>query len=141
MDQIRPLVIKFIYIAAISLIFLTFLLVPSVPLLSTLVMAAVITLVLYYIGDRFILPQYGALTASIATFVLAALVISLAGSFIRQSLTAGAVFSTAAVIGVAEWFYYRYVRESPMLKGEILSQPESTDEGGEETDHRPEEHQ
>ncbi len=119
MDQIRSLIIKFIYIAAVTLIFLTYLLVPSVPILASLVVSAVIALVFYYLGDRFILTHYGALIASIANFVLAAVIFSLARSFIRQPIPAGAIFSSAAVIGVAEWFYYRYARQAPVMEGEI----------------------
>lgn len=149
MDQIRPVVIKFIYIAAVTLIFLTYLLVPSVPILASLVVSVVVTLVLYYIGDRFILTRYGALTASVANFVLAALVFSLARSFIRQPLSAGAIFSSAAVIGVAEWFYYRYAREAPVMEGEVgggqAPGPGEHQEGGEgqEGQHQdqPDEHQ
>ncbi len=129
MDQVRPVVIKFIYIAAITLIFFTFLLVPSLSILSSLVMSAVVTLVLFFVGDRFILTRFGALTSSIANFVLAALVFSLAGSFISRPLSAGAIFSAAAVIGVAEWFYYRYVQEAPIMAGESGGGDQSQEQG------------
>ncbi len=131
MDQIRPVVIKFAYIAAITLIFLTFLLTPSVPILASLGISVVITLVLFYAGDRFALPRYGALTASIANFVLAALVYSLARSFVTQPLSGGVVFSSAAVIGVAEWFYYRFIQFSPLMGGDLPSAPGEQPEGGE----------
>ena len=149
MDQLRPIVIKFIYIAAITLIFLTFLLVPSVPILASLGVSVVITLVLFYAGDRFVLPRYGALTASIANFVLSALVYSLARSFITQPLSGGAIFSSAAVIGVAEWFYYRFIQFSPVMGGEIggdqspgSDQPQEGGEGqGEDHQEHSEEQQ
>jgi len=148
MDQIKPIIIKFIYIAAITLIFLTYLLVPSVPIAASLVTSVAVTLVLYYVGDRFILTRYGALTAAIANFVLASLVFSLARSFIRQPLSAGAIFSSAAVIGVAEWFYYRYAMEAPVMEGEAgeiqasnAGEHREGTEMQEERQEQPEEHQ
>lgn len=147
MDYIRPLLIKFIYTAAITLVFLTYLLVPSVAIGSSLIIALFITLVLYFAGDRFLLTRFGTLATAIANFVLAAIVLSLAGGFLTEPLGAGVILATAAVIGVAEWFFFRYARAevSPAIEGggameameampEFLGdeghQPEQQEEGG-----------
>jgi hypothetical protein len=127
MEHIRPLIIKYIYIAAITIIFLTFLLVPSVNLGTSMIIALFVTLVLYFAGDRYLLPRFGTLAAAIANFVIAAVVLSLANAFVREPLGTGVILATAAVIGVAEWFYFRYARAevSPALEGgEIASFPE-----------------
>lgn len=110
MEHIKPLIIKFIYIAAITMIFLSYLLLPAVPPGSSLVVALVITLVLYFAGDRYLLSNFGALPTAIANLIMAAVILALAGSFVRQPIGAGAVLATAAVIGVAEWIYFRYLR-------------------------------
>lgn len=149
MEHIRPLVIKYIYTAAITIIFLTYLLVPSVALGSSMIVALFITLVLYFAGDRFLLPRFGTLTMAIANFVLAAIVLSLANAFVTERISTGAILATAVVIGVAEWFFYRYVRTeiSPGVEGEITSLPEFLGENqphpenqgeGHEGDHHPE---
>lgn len=110
MEQLRPIIIKYIYIAAITLIFLTYLMVPSVALGSSLVIALFITLLLYYAGDRFMLPRFGALATAIGNFVIAALAYSVANLFVREPISVAAIFAAAAVIGVVEWFYFRFAR-------------------------------
>ncbi len=134
MEHIRPLIIKFIYTAAITLIFLSYLLIPAVPLVSSLLIALVVTLVLYFLGDRFLLERFGALPTAIANFVVAAVILALAGPFVRQTVGAGAILATAAVIGVAEWIFYRYIHSEVGTAaggGEIASAPDFF--GGEET--------
>jgi hypothetical protein len=120
LEHIRPLIIKYIYLAAITIIFFTYLLVPSVPLSSSLVIALFATLVLYFVGDLFLQPRFGSVAAAIGNFILAAIVYSLASAFVQEPLTAGAVLAAAAVVGVVEWAYYRYAREMmvPAAAGE-----------------------
>ncbi|MEW5786002.1 MAG: DUF2512 family protein [Bacillota bacterium] len=119
MEQIRPLLIKYIYTAAITILILTYLLVPSVALGSSLIIALFITLVLYYAGDRFLLPRFGTVATAIANFVLAAIVLAVANGFVREPITTGSILTAAVVIGVAEWFFYRYARSevSPATAG------------------------
>lgn len=102
--------IKYIYIAAITLIFFSYLMIPSLGLGTSLVMALFVTLVLYFAGDRFLLPRFGALATAIGNFILAVLAFSVSNLFVREPLATAAVFAAAAVIGVVEWFYFRYVR-------------------------------
>lgn len=141
MDHARPLLIKFIYIAAITMIFLSHLLIPAVPHASSLIIALVVTAVLYFAGDLYLLPRLGALPTAIANFIVATVILALAGSFVRQPIGAGAILATAAVIGVAEWLFYRYLRDevSTSAEGrEMLASPEfpggeeAPPEGGEE---------
>ena len=156
MEHIRPLIVKFIYTAAITMIFLSYLLIPAVPISSSLVIALVVTLVLYFAGDRYLLPRFGALPTAIANFIIAAVILVLAGPFVREDIGTGAVLATAAVIGVAEWVFFRYVRSemgivsetenmasAPEFFGGGESKPESDDSGsgtdrGEEHEERPE---
>lgn len=142
MEYIRPLLIKFIYTAAITIVFLTYLLVPSVAIGSSLIVALFITLVLYFAGDRFLLTRFGTLATAIANFVLAAVVLSLAGGFLTEPLGAGVILATAAVIGVAEWFFFRYARAevSPALEGEgaMEMMPEFLGDEGNQAENRDE---
>lgn len=127
MDHVRPLLIKFIYIAAITMIFFSHLLVPAVPLGSSLVIALVATVALYFAGDLYLLSRLGALPTAIANFIIAIVILALASSFLRQPVGAGAVLATAAVIGVAEWIFYRYIRDEigTSVEGkEMLASPE-----------------
>ena len=119
MEHIRPLIIKYIYIAAITIIFLTYLMAPSVAPGSSLVIAIFVTLVLYFAGDRFLLPRFGALTTAIASFELASVILSLANGFVREPITVGSLLAPAAVIGVVEWFYFRYAQPevTPAFEG------------------------
>lgn len=156
MEHIRPLLIKYIYTAAITIIFLTYLLVPAVDLGASLLVALFITLVLYFAGDRFILPRFGTLSAAIANFVLAAVVLALANAFVREPIGTGAILATAAVIGVAEWIFFRYARAAvipgaegqemasvPEFLGDNQPQPENRGEGqeGEQQPEQPPEQQ
>ncbi len=142
MEHIRPLVIKYIYTAAITVIFLSYLLIPAVPPGSSLVIALAVALVLYFLGDRILLPRFGILPTAIANFIMAAVVLALATSFLRQATGTGVILATAAVTGVAEWIFYRYVRGEigAALEGEISPPsnvfgdgehlPESDESGG-----------
>ncbi len=104
------MIIKYIYIAATTLIFFTYLMIPSLGVGTSLVMALFVTLVLYFAGDRFMLPRFGTLATAIANFVLAVLTFSVSNLFVREPLSTAAVFAASAVIGIAEWFFFRYVR-------------------------------
>lgn len=146
LEHIRPLVIKYIYTAAITVIFLSYLLIPAIPLGSSLVIALVVALVLYFVGDRLLLMRFGALPTAIANFVMAAVVLALAGPFVRQTIGTGAILATSAVTGVAEWIFYRYIRTeigaggdggemapAPNFFGDGEKMPESKESGsGEE---------
>jgi hypothetical protein len=134
LDHVRPLLIKFIYIAAITMIFFSHLLLPAVPMGSSLVIALVTTAVLYFAGDLYLLPRLGVLLTAIANFIIAIVILALGSSFVRQPIGAGAVLATAAVIGVAEWIFYRYIRDEIGTSAEgkeMLSSPEFL--GGEGT--------
>lgn len=127
MEHIRPLIIKFIYTAAITMIFLSYLLIPAIPMSSSLVIALVVTLVLYFVGDRYLLPRFGALPTAIANFIMAAVILALAGPFVRQNIGTGAILATAAVTGVAEWVFFRYIRGeigTAAEAGDMASAPE-----------------
>ncbi len=133
MEQIRPLLIKFIYIAAITMIFLSYLLIPAVSLGSSLIIALAVTVVLFFVGDQYLLTRLGALPTAIVNFIVAAVVLALGGSFLRRPIGAGVILATAAVIGVAEWIYFRYIRSEIGALGEgeeILSAPEFLGEEG-----------
>ena len=127
MDHARPLLIKFIYIAAITMLFLSHLLIPAVPHGSSLIIALAVTAVLYLAGDLYLLPRLGALPTAIANFIIATVILALAGSFVRQPIGAGAILATAAVMGAAEWLFYRYLRDevaAPAGEEGILASPE-----------------
>lgn len=134
LEHVRPLLIKFVYTAAITMIFLSYLLLPAVPMGSSLIIALVVTVVLYFVGDQYLLPRFGALPTAIANFIVAAVILALGGSFVRQPIGTGAILATAAVIGLAEWVFFRYVRDeigTPAEGKELLSSPEFL--GGSET--------
>lgn len=138
METIRPLLIKYIYIAAITIIFLTYLQVPSVALSTSLILALFVTLALYFAGDRFLLPRFGTVASAIGNFVIAAVILSLSNAFVRETITTGAILASSAVIGVAEWFFFRYARSevTPAMEGgdvssfaEFLGEPGMGTEG------------
>lgn len=141
MEHIRPLVIKYIYTAAITMIFLSHLLIPAVPLGSSLILALVVTAALYLAGDRYLLQRFGALLTAVGNFVIAAIILALAGPFLRQPVGAGAILATAAATGVAEWVYYRYIRsevdigekeESMASDQDFFNGSDAPPEGGED---------
>lgn len=131
METIRPLIIRYLYIAAITIIFLTYLQIPAVPLGTSLILALFITPALYLAGERYLLPQFGAVASAIANFVLTAIILSLANTFVREQIATGAILSAAAATGVAEWFYFRYApfMAAPAMEGggaspfKILGEP------------------
>lgn len=119
MQTIRPLIIKYIYIAAITIVFLTYLQIPSVPLGTSLIVALFLTPALYLAGERYLLPQFGTVATAIGSFVIAAIILSLANTFVREPITTGVILSASAIMGIAEWFYFRYILSdtAPVMEG------------------------
>ena len=123
------------------MIFLSHLLIPAVPLGSSLIIALVVTAALYFAGDRYLLQRFGTLLTTVGNFVIAAIILALAGPFLRQPVGAGAILATAATTGVAEWVYYRYIRseidigekEESMASGQdFFDGSEAPPDGGDE---------
>jgi uncharacterized membrane protein YcaP (DUF421 family) len=67
----------------------------------------------YIIGDLWILPKFGNITAVLADFGLAALVIWLMMKSLPQYiLTTRGVWIIALVLALGEWLFHRYLKAS-----------------------------
>jgi K+-sensing histidine kinase KdpD len=110
MRHTNALILKYILTAVVMLIFLTLLLSPSVSWITSLVIALFVTGISYAAGDLFILPRYGTTAATVSDFIMAAVIIWIASSFIARAIPAGTIIATAFFIGVAEWFFHRYLQ-------------------------------
>ena len=79
---------------------------------SILTCSVLLTGVSYIIGDLFILPKFGNTAATIADFGLAFIMLWLIGSYLfeRPDGLGTASFIAAAVIGVGEFFFHRYMQ-------------------------------
>lgn len=109
MNRSVNLLIKYIYTAVITSVLLTYLLVPSISLVASLIVAAFVTLASYFIGDLYVLPRMGNLGAVVVKFALAAVIFGLSNLFMAEVVTFSMAVVTAVVIAVAEWFSHRYL--------------------------------
>lgn len=71
--------------------------------------ATALTLIAYVIGDQLILRRTNVGIATIADAVLAYVVLWAAGSMMNWDLSAGEILVMSLILGVAEWFFHRYV--------------------------------
>lgn len=108
MNHVSNLIIKYIMIGVISIIFLSLLLTPPIPLANTLIIALFVTGILYVIGDLFILPGSGNYAATAANIIMAALILWAASFFIIQNIPVSTAIITAIVIGAGEWVLHRF---------------------------------
>jgi hypothetical protein len=113
LNHMQNLLIKFIMIGALSVIFLSLIQTPALPFSSALIIALIITGVLYVTGDLFILPKYGNYAAAGGDALMAVLILWIANFFIIQELSPVTVAVTALAIGAGEWFFHRYLKAEP----------------------------
>lgn len=109
MEQWTALLIKYAAITAVL-----YLVLPAGAVAFTtaqlLTVSLILTVVAYILGDRIILPAAGNMVAVVADAMIAAAVLWLAsalwpGMYLRW----GAIGLSALVIGVAEFFFHRYL--------------------------------
>ncbi|MCU9613573.1 YndM family protein [Caldibacillus lycopersici] len=117
MKHLRALLYKFVMILAVLSIILGF--VYGVSFGEILTISLILTIAAYVIGDLFVLPKAGNLTATIADFGLAFFGIWLLGSmFIDETIRLGvASFLSAVLITVGEIFFHAYLVRS------VLNEP------------------
>lgn len=111
MKHIRALLIKLVFIEALTLAIL--LPAARVSTGQALAVGLVSTALLYLTGDLIILPLLGNLAATIADFGLATLIVWFSPLYTgARSVTLGTALMLAAAIGVAEYFFHRYLRQN-----------------------------
>jgi hypothetical protein len=80
---------------------------------QTVVVGLILATLAYILGDLWILPKFGNITAIIADFGLAALVIWLMMKGLPHFvLTTGGVWVIALVLAIGEWFLHKYLKAS-----------------------------
>lgn len=116
MNHIKALVMKFIMIAVILTLVLTWIF--GANFSDTLVISLVLTIVAYALGDLAIFRQGNRYehgkrntTATISDFVLSFLVIWLMGEWIVEDTVnmAAAALVSAIVLALGEWFFHKYL--------------------------------
>ncbi|QUW21070.1 YndM family protein [Sporosarcina sp. Marseille-Q4063] len=118
MNSIRALIIKFIMITAVLwIVFGLF----GFTFGDILVSSVLLTGVSYIVGDRIILPRFGNVGATIADVGLAFVMLWFLGSFLFEPLAGlgTASFISAAIIGVGEFMFHRYL-EREVLDDDVM---------------------
>ncbi|KKB34061.1 YndM family protein [Bacillus thermotolerans] len=138
MEHARALLIKFVMVTAA--VWLVLGLFYGADFGEILTISILLTIAAYLIGDLFILPRYGNLSATVADFGLAYIGIWLIGSMIiNENISLGwASFWTAAVIAIAEYFFHSYLASQGHNEENdqrtVRTEPAYTTEMAEETD-------
>ncbi|MDD4168894.1 MAG: DUF2512 family protein [Desulfotomaculaceae bacterium] len=111
--HVTSLLTKFVIIGLISVIVLPYF--SMLTINNSLLIALVLAVIAYAVGDLFILPAYGNVTATIADVVLAAVVIYVADLIINGAMTLSALGWVLALglIALGEWFFHRYLKVTP----------------------------
>jgi len=103
------LLIKVIMIAIISVVLLPIF--SQITATQAFVIALILTLVAYIIGDLWVLHRYGNFMATVGDVVMAALVIGIADLILHNTMTitaAGWVI-ILALVAFGEWFFHKYL--------------------------------
>ncbi|GLY09399.1 YndM family protein [Pseudobacillus badius] len=138
MEHVKALLIKFVVVtAAVWVIMGAFY---GIDLGEILTISILLTIAAYILGDLFVLPRYGNMTAVAVDFGLAYIGIWIIGSaVINENISLGwASFWTAAVIASAEVLFHFYLMRSVFTTGQdrsyIERDPAFSAEMAEETD-------
>lgn len=113
MKQVTAMVIKYVMIAAISAILLP--LMSTVTVAQALVIALLITLAAYLVGDLLVLVNMGNLSATVGDGVIAALVVWLSTLIFLVSIPWWAIIITGAAVAAGEWFFHQYLVRNDVL--------------------------
>jgi hypothetical protein len=108
MQATKALLIKFLVIAAISVVILSFFY--NVDIASVLLVSAAITIISYIAGDRLVLPRTNNMMATLADFGLSFLLLILFLNTLIENPNFPIITSsllTAAGIAVGEYFIHR----------------------------------
>ncbi|KMY55349.1 hypothetical protein AC623_16565 [Bacillus sp. FJAT-27231] len=144
MEHVKALLIKFVMVTAAVWVILG--LFYGVDLGEILTISTLLTIAAYIIGDLFVLPRYGNMTAAVVDFGLAYIGIWMIGSVvINENISLGwASFSTALVIASAEVLFHFYMMRRVLTQDQNRSQiqqnPAFATEMAEETDIHREDH-
>lgn len=108
MKHIVAIILKFILVAVVLEIYM--LLATSLLFWQVLLLALVVTVVAYIIGDLLILPHSNNIVATICDLVLAFLVIFVFRYFSGYAgISVVDAIICAVILGVVEWFFHRYM--------------------------------
>jgi hypothetical protein len=107
--HVTALLIKFVMVAIISIVLLPIF--SQITATQAFVIALVLTLVAYVVGDLWILHRYGNFVATLGDVVMAALVIGIADQILHSTITITAAgwIVTLALIAFGEWYFHKYL--------------------------------
>ncbi|HHU86651.1 MAG: DUF2512 family protein [Pelotomaculaceae bacterium] len=116
--HLTSLLVKFIMIGLISVIILP--LFAQISSGQAILIAVVLTVVAYLLGDLMVLPRYGNTTATVLDVVLAAVVIGLSDWMINGfvTLTPAGWVLFLGVLAIGEWLFHKYLKTSPVRVGD-----------------------
>lgn len=116
MRHLVALIIKYVFLLAINAIVLTS--VTDATFGQAAVVALVMTVLLYLLGDLFVLPTMGNMSAVIGDAGLALVIAWLAPAYTMiSSVTFGQALVIAILVGVAEHFFHGYLRQTVLAGG------------------------
>lgn len=111
MRHIVALIVKYLFLLAINAVVLTS--VTDATFGQAAVVALVMTVLLYLLGDLFVLPTMGNMSAVIADSGLALVIAWLAPVYTMISgVTFGQALVIGLLVGVAEYFFHSYLRQA-----------------------------
>jgi hypothetical protein len=116
--HLTSLLVKFIMIGLISVIILP--LFAQISSGQAILIAVVLTVAAYLLGDLMVLPRYGNTTATVLDVVLAAVVIGLSDWMINGfvTLTPAGWVLFLGVLAIGEWLFHKYLKTSPVRVGD-----------------------
>lgn len=107
MEHVRALIIKFLMIGVITVAVLSVF--RGLSPRNSIMLALIITIVAYILGDLLILPAFGNLSASISDGIIAFLITWLTPFVVtRITITAGTALTVGVLVGVGEYFFHKY---------------------------------
>jgi uncharacterized protein YebE (UPF0316 family) len=88
----------------------------DVSFLNAFITASVLTIIAYVVGDQLILRATNNTIATLADFMLAFVLLWIAGESMNWEITLGEIFIISLLVAISEWMFHRFV-----LRGESVA--------------------
>jgi hypothetical protein len=139
LDHSRNILVKVLLAGSVIYLFLP--VVGQSPPADRVTIALVTAAAGYLVGDLFVLPRWGAVTAAIVDVFIIWASIMAASAFLPSTLISSqGAFIVGVAGGIIEWFFHLYLRQAPprvraigheAREGAMRAEPDDREEGRE----------
>lgn len=101
------LIIKFVALAIVSALLLPR--ISNTSVWQAILMAAALTIISFTLGDAWVLPEFGNVSATLGDLAIAFFTVWILGSLARTNISFGDALLFGAIVAVAEYCFHAYM--------------------------------